>query len=303
MEAEAKARKWALIALGAALLILGGTLFVMSYDRGTDRAPLNEVAGEPTIEQLEDAVKANPEDGAAWKRLGSALFDDERYADAVPAFQRAVALNPGDAALLSLLGEAIFKAAGGGTMPPAAVEAFRKALAIDPGDPVARYHLAIAKDLTGDHEGAIADWLALLADTPPGSSYEAGLRQTITQVGRINDIETASRLAKVKQPSPAGPPPTAVAAALPGPTSDQVRDAARLSPSEQMDMGRTMVERLESRLKADPSNIAGWVMLIRSRMTLKEPDQAKAALAAAVAANPGEKARLEAEAQALGVPR
>jgi cytochrome c-type biogenesis protein CcmH len=302
MDAEAKARKWALIALAAALLILGGTVLWSSF-RGENRAPPIEVASEPTLEQLQDAVKANPEDGAAWKRLGGALFDNEDYAAAVPALQRAAALTPGDASLLSLLGEAIFKAAGGGTMPPAAVEAFRKALAIDPGDPVARYHLAIAKDLTGDHEGAIADWLALLADTPPGSSYEAGLRQTITQVGRINDIETASRLAKVKQPSPAGPPPTAVAAALPGPTSDQVRDAARLSPSEQMDMGRTMVERLESRLKADPSNIAGWVMLMRSRMTLKEPDKAKAALAAAVAANPGEKARLEAEARALGVPR
>jgi len=300
MDAEAKARKWALVALVAALVVLGGTLFVMSFDRAaTVAAP---VAGEETIEQLQDAVKARPEDGEAWARLGRALFDRGDFPAAVPALERAAALLPGKAGLLSLLGEARFKVARGG-MPPAALAAFRKALAIDPGEPASRYYLAVAKDLEGDHEGAIADWLALLADTPPGSPWEADLRQTIEQVGKINGIETASRLAKVKQPASAGPPPTAVAAGLPGPTAEQVQDAAKLSPGQQMDMGRGMVERLEGRLKTDPSNVAGWIMLMRSRMTLKEPERAKAALAAAIAANPGERVRLEAEARALGVPR
>jgi cytochrome c-type biogenesis protein CcmH len=210
-------------------------------------------------------------------------------------------LLPDKADLWSLLGEARFKAAGGGVMPPEAVAAFQKALAIDPGDPVARYHMGIAKDLAGDHEGAIADWLALLADTPPGSSYEPGLRQTIEQVGKINKIETASRLAAVKQPTPPGAPPTAVAS-LPGPTAQQVQDAARLSPSQQMEMGRGMTERLEGRLKANPADVPRWIMLIRSRMQLKEPDKAKAALRDAIAANPEAKAQLEAEARDLGVP-
>jgi hypothetical protein len=55
MDAEAKARKWALLALGAALLILAGTL-IWSSMRGSSPAPLDQIAGEPTIEQLEDAV-------------------------------------------------------------------------------------------------------------------------------------------------------------------------------------------------------------------------------------------------------
>lgn len=303
MDAEAKARKWALIAFGVALVILVGTLFVASFDRGADRPPLNETAGPLSIEQLEDAVKANPEDGPAWAQLGMALFERDDYARAIPALERAVALQPGKAGLLSLLGEAHFKAAGEASMPPAALDAFRKALAIDPGEPASRYYLAVAKDLTGDHEGAIRDWLALLGDTPKGSPWEADLRQTITQVGQINKIDTATRLAAVRQPEapPGAEPPTAVAA-LPGPTAQQVRDAGKLSPSKQDEMGRGMTASLEAKLKEDPSNIPGWIMLMRSRMVLKEPGLAKAALRDAIAANPGARAQLEAEAKALGVP-
>ena len=314
MDAEAKARKWALMALVAALLILGGTLAWSSF-RGETAPALNEIAGDETIEQLEDAVKANPQDGGAWARLGMTWFQRDEFAKAVPAFERATALQPDKAHLWSLLGEARFKAAGMAAMPPEAVANFQKALALYPGDPAARYYMAVAKDLSGDHAGAITDWLALLADTPAESPWEADLRQTIEQVGKINHIETASRLARVKPPTPPGAdegdpdiivtgtrngPPTPISA-LPGPDAQQVRDAARLSPSQQMEMGRGMVERLEGKLKADPSNLAGWEMLMRSRMQLNEPDKAKAALAAAIAANPGARARLEAAAKDLGV--
>jgi len=308
MDAEAKARKWALWALAGALVILAGTLFVMSFDRGAGLPPPTEASAEPTIEQLQDAVKARPEDGEAWSRLGKALFDRGDFAAAIPALERATILVPGKAGLLSLLGEAHFKVARG-TMPPAALEAFRKALAIDPTEPASLYYMAVAKDLTGDHEGAIADWLTLLANTPPGSPWEADLRQTIEQVGKINKIETATRLAKVRQPMPAGEDDGEIVITggprslpFPGPNAQQVQEAARLSPSQQMEMGRGMVASLENKLKADPSNIPGWIMLMRSRMTLKEPEKAKAALAAAIAANPGARARLEAEARALEVP-
>ncbi|HEU5286519.1 MAG TPA: tetratricopeptide repeat protein, partial [Sphingomicrobium sp.] len=257
-------------------------------------------AADP-LAALERRAQADPDNAGAWQELGFAYFELGRFADAATAYDKATRADPDSAVLWSSLGEARVMASARDPMPPAALEAFRKAAALDSGDPRARYFLAVQKDLAGDHPGAIADWLALLADTPPGAPWEADLRRTIEQVGKINKIETASRLAAVKQPVPAGPPPTAVAS-LPGPTAEQVQDASKLSPSQQMDMGRSMVERLEGRLKTDPSNVGGWIMLMRSRMTLKEPQAAKAALAAAIAANPGERARLEAEARALGVP-
>jgi cytochrome c-type biogenesis protein CcmH len=66
-------------------------------------------------------------------------------------------------------------------------------------------------------------------------------------------------------------------------------------------MAEGMVARLEGRLRTDPANIEGWIMLIRSRVQLEQPDLARAALAAAVKANPGQAERLRNEAEALGV--
>jgi cytochrome c-type biogenesis protein CcmH len=66
-------------------------------------------------------------------------------------------------------------------------------------------------------------------------------------------------------------------------------------------MAEGMVAQLEARLQAEPKNVDGWVMLMRSRMTLGEPAKAKAALEAAVKANPGAAAQLRDQAAALGV--
>ena len=44
-------------------------------------------------------------------------------------------------------------------------------------------------------------------------------------------------------------------------------DAARaMAPGEQREMAEGMVARLEERLKGDPANVEGWVMLMRSRV-------------------------------------
>jgi cytochrome c-type biogenesis protein CcmH len=74
-----------------------------------------------------------------------------------------------------------------------------------------------------------------------------------------------------------------------------------LKPSDQRQMAEGMVAQLEARLQTEPRNLDGWVMLIRSRMTLGEPAKAKAALEAAVKANPGAAAQLREQASALGV--
>jgi cytochrome c-type biogenesis protein CcmH len=74
-----------------------------------------------------------------------------------------------------------------------------------------------------------------------------------------------------------------------------------MKPSEQRQMAEGMVEQLEARLAKEPKNLDGWVMLMRSRMTLGEPAKAKAALAAAVKANPASAAQLRQQAAQLGV--
>ena len=74
-----------------------------------------------------------------------------------------------------------------------------------------------------------------------------------------------------------------------------------MTPGEQENMIAGMVASLESRLEDDPSNLDGWVMLIRSRMTLGETGKAREALAKAVAANPDNADELRRQAAQLGI--
>lgn len=260
---------------------------------------------EAVISGLQDRVGANPDDAEGWQMLGWAYFESGRHADAVRAYRRAAKLVPGNAAFWSSLGEAAVMASEHDPMPKEAADAFDKAIALDPKDPRARYFLAVRKDLAKDHQGAIRDWLALLADTPPGAPWETDLRRTIEQVGKINGIGVAGKLAAVK---PADPHPpmgsgmSVAAAAIPGPSREQMQAAAQLPKGQQDAMVEGMVASLEARLKANPANVDGWIMLMRSRMTLGETAKAAAAYAAARAANPAQAGRIRDEARILGVP-
>jgi cytochrome c-type biogenesis protein CcmH len=308
-ESENQTPKWAIPAfLGAAALLIVALGYSVMRERGEAPAAINISADgdAPTLEELQAAVRAKPDDPDSWARLATAHFEREQYVEAVAALDRATTLAPDRSNLWSLLGEARIYANPRDPMPEASVTAFQKALAIDPKDPSARYFMAVRKDLAKDHKGAIDDWLALLADTPPGAPWEADLRRTIEQVGQRESIPVATRIAAIRQPAPAeraAPPPTLPAASgIPGPNAEQVREAGKLSPTDQDAMARGMVGNLENRLKGDPKNIGGWVMLMRSRMTLGEPDKAAKAYRDAVAANPEAKGQLESEAKALRVP-
>jgi cytochrome c-type biogenesis protein CcmH len=272
---------------GAAVVIAAGAIGYRIY---SDRpAPTAEVAASPA-----------PDDAASWQQLGFTQFGEGNYDEAAKAYARATELSPGNAALWSSLGEARVMASRSDPMPPAALEAFRKAVALDPKDPRARYFLAVQKDLQGDHTGAIADWLALLRDTPAGAPWDNDLQRTIEQVGKINRIEVTKRLAAATAGRPKATPAPG-STAIPGPSQEQLAAASSLPPGAQQAMAEGMVARLAAKLEADPSNVDGWIMLMRSYRTLGRDGEARAALAKAVAANPAQAEELRTAAATLGV--
>ncbi|WP_375291267.1 tetratricopeptide repeat protein [Qipengyuania sp.] len=302
------AGKAGVLALGIALAALVAALAFKGGDSDSESEPTT-AAAEPadTIAGLEAQVARNADDEAAWRALGFARYDAGDYWGAAEAYERATALDPENAVLWSALGEARVMASERDPMPPAALVAFRKAAALDPKDPRARYFLAVKRDLDGDHAGAVDDWLALLKDTPRAAPWEADLRRTIQQVGKINGIETQSRLAEIGGNAgdtvlaEAAAPVLTAGAAIPGPSQQDIAAARAMSPSQQHEMAEGMVASLEAKLRANPGNVDGWVMLMRSRATLGQPDLALKALADARAANPGAAARLSSEAKVLGI--
>ena len=228
-----------------------------------------------------------------WRTVGWAYAEKGDAASAVAAYRKATAIEPDSAENWSSLGEAL--QTGSGSVVPEAAAALRKALALDPSDPRARYFLAVQKDLSGDHKGAVADWTALLKDTPPGAPWEADLERTIRQTAEHN-----------KLPLPALPPRGAPAAtsAIPGPTAEQMSAASSLPPQEQDKMVKAMVDRLAARLAANPKDADGWIRLMRSRSVLGDADGAGAALKSGLAAFAGDaatQARLRSAASQLGI--
>jgi cytochrome c-type biogenesis protein CcmH len=231
-----------------------------------------------------------------WRVDGWAYLENGNAEESAAAYRRAAKLEPENAENWSSLGEALQVSSR--TFVPEAADAFQRAVKIDPSDPRARYFLAVQKDLRGDHKGAVDDWVAFLKDTPPGAPWEADLRRNIEQTAAKHKIDLAGRVPPPGSTAPAG-------AAIPGPSPEQLAAASSIPPGQQDEMVKGMVERLEKRLKQNPSDAEGWIRLMRSRMVLGETAAAQAALRSGLAALKGDGAsegRLKSAAAELGVP-
>ena len=259
--------------------------------------PVGDV--DSMVSSLEARLKEDPDNAEGWRMLGWSYFELRDLPRAAAAYRRAAQVEPGNAENWSSLGEALQTAST--SVSPEAASALERALKLDPKDPRARYFLAVQKDLAGQHEAAIADWIALLGDTPAGAPWEADLRRTIQQVAEKEKIDIAGRM-----PAPAGPSGASVAtAAIPGPTPEQLAAASSIPPSQQDQMVQGMVNRLAARLKTNPRDAEGWIRLMRARMVLGETDKAAAALRTGREAFKGDaatQARLTQAAAELGVP-
>lgn len=292
--------RWALVAAAVLLVVALGYRF---WPRGESAS----------VEAAAEAA-GPPADAAGWRASGESAFTAGKYPDAVAAYRRATTMAPGDADSWSALGEAQVQVDS--TISPAALDAFRKALRINPKDPRARYFVAAKRDLDGDHRGAVAEWTALLKDAPPGAPYAASVRDLIVQVSTREHIATGP-LPAVAGPAPtmpgagavmggpvAGGAPSAATGAIPGPNAAQLQDAGRMSPTEQDAMARGMVDRLAAKLRDNPRNANGWMMLMRAKLVLGDQAGAKAALANGKASFRGDAAataQLDAAAKTLGI--
>lgn len=290
------------VAAAAAFLVLAGVVgwrFLAAPDAPVTEAEAG-MSTPPTLDDLRARAAADPDNAQGWHELGAALFGANRFAEAAEAYEKAVAADGDAAELWSSLGEARVMASESDPMPGPAVEAFRKALSLDAADPRARYFMAARKDLSGDHQGAIADWLALLADTPPGAPWETDLVRTIRQVAAINEIEVDERIASAASTRDLLPA-NALAAPPRGPTQDQMAAAANLSPGQQQAMAQGMVQQLADRIGAQGGSVQEWVMLMRSYQQMGRIGEARRTRDAAVAAHPDAESQIKEIANQLGI--
>ena len=254
---------------------------------------------EQMVASLQGRLREDPDNHELWYMLGLAQRDRGDYRQAEQAFRRAMELSPQNADYTAYLAEMLLLQ-GGRNPPPEAERLLRRVLELQAGNPQARYYLATLKDMRGDHRGAVDDLIALLREAPADAPWEPQVRQATETIARQNNIDIASRLPPRRQAeqSPA-------TRAIPGPNQQQLEQARNIPPSQQQQMAQGMVERLAARLRQNPRDASGWMMLMRSYMVQQRPDQAREALRSALAAfqnDAATQARLRTAAQELNVP-
>lgn len=300
-----KKQRFGVIALAVTAVAL---IAAIGLSRGGPPAPAptptkTPDAPETTIKDLEARMRAQPDDGKGWQELGAAYFAAERYTDAAGAYARATRIDPKNADIWSALGEAQTLATN--AVDPVAHDAFKKALALDPKDARARYFLGVEKDVRGDHKGAVEDWIALLRDGPNDAPWAQSVHQLVVTVAEKYKIDIKGRLPDVAPAPAGGSGEDAARAAIPGPSSDQIKDAAGMSRSDQDAMARGMVDRLAARLATQPDDLDGWIRLMRARMVLGDTKGAGDALARArqvFGGNASALSRVNDAARTLNVP-
>ncbi|MFA7384066.1 MAG: tetratricopeptide repeat protein [Desulfurivibrionaceae bacterium] len=113
--------------------------------------------------QLELEVQKNPENVAAWTRLGHLYFDSEQAEKAINAYNKSLALAPGNADVLTDLG-VMYRQTGD---PQQAIASFDRAIQVNAKHETARFNKGIVQlyDLK-DQPGALATWQELVNMNP-----------------------------------------------------------------------------------------------------------------------------------------
>jgi cytochrome c-type biogenesis protein CcmH len=273
---KARTGRWQIATLAALIIAAPVALYLWRGSPGTPDRPL---AGRPElvrpeansrellkfIAARETALANSPDDPAGWILLSRAYLAAGRFDDAANAARRAIAQGRADANTYMELTEALINA-GGGLVTPPALEAIAAALAADPAHAAARYYDGIAKAQSGRMREAFDIWLALVKDTPADAPYLAIVRRQLEDAARQLNINLAAVM-----PQPATPAPLA------GMTAEQ-----------QLAMITQMVDRLAATMEQNPNDLAGWLRLAQSYRVLERWDDARNAVARAVALAPND---------------
>ena len=188
-----------------------------------------------------------------------------------------LAQDPNDADALAALAEGLTLEAGGTVTQPA-LEALQRALKTRPDDARILYYLGLHEAQSGDSKAALARWREVEAGSPPDAPWLPMLRAEIARVAKAAGIEVP--------PAAAAPPSQmrqsqAPQSTMPQPSREQQEAMAQLSPEQQQQAIRTMVEGLAARLAAAPQDRAGWLRLANAWKVLGEHANAAAAYARA----------------------
>lgn len=284
------------IAAAVALLlvpVVGAGVYVVLGAPHIPGAPLAERLAAPPdrddiaimVRKVEEHLKSNPDDAQGYALLAPIYLRLQRPEDAGRAYAQVIRIQGPTGELLSAMGEAMVLA-NNGIVSNEAVRIFREAVAMDPQEARAQYFLGVGAEQDGRPADALMIWRGLEAHAPADAPYLPILRRAMAR-------------AEAAQGAPAAGSGAPIA---PGPSAEDVANAAEMSAGDRSAMIQGMVSRLEDRLNDEPNDLDGWLRLARAFTVLGENDKAKGALDKArtvFAADPQALARIDDAARSL----
>jgi cytochrome c-type biogenesis protein CcmH len=123
------------------------------------------------MERLKKKLEQNPNDASGWAMLARSYMAMERYADAVPTFEKAFNLNPNDADMLADYADAL-GIHQGRKLEGRPETLIQKALKVDPNHVKALMLAGTVAYNRKDFALAVKDWERARANVPPDADSE-----------------------------------------------------------------------------------------------------------------------------------
>ncbi len=246
---------------------------------------------DEAIAQLEARLKENPDDPEGWATLGRSYLSMEKYLEAQKAFLKLYEIT-GDIMAKAEYAEALILASDS-QITPEALDIFDEVLRVDPYDPKSRFYFGVAAAQQGNLSGALQIWTDLLHLSPPDAPWIDIVQRQIIRAADEAGVDPASvapteqaiRLA-LDADIESSNINTNTTQASPGPSQEDIENAQQMSADEQMEMIRSMVQRLADRLEENPDDYEGWLRLAQAYEVLGETEKAEEARRRAAEAAP-----------------
>lgn len=249
--APAPRPSWNLVGLSAVLvLILAGSGYLWmgspgmpsagapgSQPEASAAAPhsMDDAQFAAAVEKLAERLKSEPDSAEGWAILARSYARMGRHAEAVPAFEKAVALTGNDASLLADYADAVAMK-NERNLEGEPTKLVERALKIEPDNAKALALAGTAAFNRKDYAAAVRHWERLAKLTSPEAPFMPQLQSSIDEARLLAGMPPGPRAAQAA--APAGPlAMTAPAGAAPAdgnapaaPSAASVTGTVRLSP-------------------------------------------------------------------------
>jgi len=223
----------------AALLPVCAAALYWQFGTPEGLAPAAEVHGgskvtpqevEAMVAKLAARMQQSPDDGNGWALLARSYLVMQRHADAVAAYERAVALIKDDADLLADYADALAMTQGR-RIEGKPLKVVERALKIDPLQWKALAMAGSAAFERKDFKTAVAYWEKLQSRAEPGSDFAREVAANIDEARQLGGLKVA---ASVSPPAQADVKSTAVSggASVDGTVTLSRELAAKAGPTD-----------------------------------------------------------------------